>query len=74
MTDPKFTDIYRSPKKPGRFERKPESDRLPSRPVQIAVGGRIFSAMDMIGIRRKLALRQPLDPDEQAALEQWNAG
>ena len=55
-----------------RFERKPQNDRLPSNPAGLWIGGRRFTAFDMIALRRKQSLRQPLEPDEQQALEQWN--
>ena len=61
-----------------RYLEKPEVFAEPGErliapgPRVVWVGGRGFGAMDMIGIRRKQALRQPLDPDEQAALEAWN--
>ncbi len=54
-----------------RFERRDDS-RMPTRPQIIWVGGRGFGPADMIGIRRKVSLRQPLDRDEQLALEKAN--
>ncbi len=57
--------------KPNRFERR-DDNRMPTRPQIIWVGGRGFGPADMIGIRRKVSLRQPLDRDEQLALEKAN--
>ena len=54
-----------------RFEAR-NSDRLPTNPEGVWVGGRRFTAFEIIGLRRKQSLRQPLDPDEQRALEAWN--
>ena len=57
--------------KGNRFERR-DNDRLPSQPRTVWVGGRGWSPADIIGLRRKQALRQPLDRDEQLALEKAN--
>ena len=54
-----------------RFERR-DSNTMPTRPQIIWVGGRGFGPADMIAIRRKQALRQPLDHDELLALEKAN--
>ena len=54
-----------------KFERR-DDIRLPSQPSMIWVGGRGWSPADIIGLRRKQALRQPLDRDEQLALEKAN--
>ena len=54
-----------------RFERKPDSDRLPSRPAMIWIGGRGFTGADIIALKHKAASRRSLDPEEQAALRKW---
>jgi len=57
-----------------RFERRPQNDTIIPGPRMVWVGGMGYDFLKILPLKHKQASGQPLDPDEQAALEAWNAG
>ncbi len=53
-------------------QRAEPEKRAPVEKHRVTVGGRIFSMAEIIALRRKQSLRQPLEREEQLALEKAN--